>query len=75
VRSKSTSLVNAQVGYRLTEKVHLVLDVFNLFNTKASDIDYFYTSRLLGEPDEGIDDIHTHPTLPRSVRAVVRVRF
>lgn len=75
VRSKSTSLINAQIGYHLTEQIHLVVDAFNLLNSKASDIDYFYTSRLPGEPDEGVDDLHTHPTLPRSVRAVVRVQF
>jgi outer membrane receptor protein involved in Fe transport len=75
VRSKATSLLNAQLGYHLTEKIHLVLDVFNLLNAEASDIDYFYTSRLPGEPDEGIDDVHTHPTQPRSVRAVLRVQF
>lgn len=75
VRSEATSLVNAQLGYHLTERIHLVLDAFNLFDAKASDIDYFYTSRLPGEPDEGIDDVHTHPTLPRSVRAVLRVQF
>jgi hypothetical protein len=75
VRSKSTSLVNAQAGVHLNEKVHIVFDLFNLFNAKASDIDYFYTSRLPGEPSEGVDDIHTHPALPRSARAVLRVQF
>ena len=31
--------------------------VFNLFDRKASDIDYFYPSRLPDEPKEGVDDI------------------
>ena len=31
-----------------------------------SDIDYFYVSRLPGEPTAGIGDVHTHPTLPRA---------
>jgi hypothetical protein len=75
VRSKATSLMNAQVGYHLTERIHLVMDVFNLLNAQASDIDYFYTSRLPGEPLEGVEDVHTHPTLPRSARAVLRVQF
>jgi hypothetical protein len=52
-----------------------VLDAFNLLDAAASDIDYFYTSRLPGEPLDGVDDIHTHPTLPRTLRASVRVRF
>jgi hypothetical protein len=48
---------------------------FNLFDAKASDIDYFYTSRLSGEPAGGVDDVHVHPVVPRSVRVVVRVAF
>jgi TonB dependent receptor/Carboxypeptidase regulatory-like domain/TonB-dependent Receptor Plug Domain len=75
VRSESTSLVNGQLGYRFSPHASLVLDVFNLCDTKASDIDYFYTSRLPGEPRDGVDDIHTHPTLPRSARVSLHVGF
>ena len=75
VRSSATSLVNGQLGVRVARHASLVLDVFNLFDVSASDVDYFYTSRLLGEPDEGIDDIHVHPALPRSVRASLRLGF
>jgi hypothetical protein len=75
VRSKATGILNGQVGYHLTPRLHLVLDAFNLLDSEVSDIDYFYTSRLPGEPAAGIDDIHTHPTLPRSVRLVFRVQF
>ena len=75
VQSKATTLVNAQLGYHITSRVHALLDVFNLFDSKSSDIDYFYASRLPGEPNAGIDDFHLHPTLPRSVRAVLRIQF
>jgi TonB dependent receptor/Carboxypeptidase regulatory-like domain/TonB-dependent Receptor Plug Domain len=75
VRSKSTSLVNGQLGYHLTPRMHVVLDLFNLFNPDSSDIDYFYASQLPGEPDGGVDDIHTHPTLPRTARLVFRIQF
>ncbi len=75
VRSKSTTLINGQLGYHLTPRLHIVLDVFNLFDAEASDIDYFYRSRLPGEPDGGVDGIHTHPTLPRSARLVFRIQF
>ena len=74
VRSKATRLLNAQLGYHLTPRVHLVVDAFNLMNAADSDVDYFYASRLAGEPD-GVDDIHTHPTLPRTLRVVLRVQF
>ncbi len=75
VRSKPTTLVNAQGGVRISPSTRVVLDVFNLFNTEASDIDYFYTSRLRGEPAGGVDDIHLHPTLPRSIRIGLQVEF
>jgi hypothetical protein len=68
VRSKPTSLANLEVGYKLSKNAKLVLDVFNLFNANDSDIDYYYASRLPGEPLSGIDDIHLHPTLPRAAR-------
>jgi hypothetical protein len=45
-----------------------LLDVFNLFDANDSDIDYNYASRLPGEPQSGIDDIHLPPTLPRTAR-------
>ena len=49
----------------------LALDVFNLFDRKASDIDYYYTSRLIGEPAAGVPDIHFHPVEPRMLRLTV----
>jgi hypothetical protein len=68
VNSKSTTLWNGEIGYAVSSKARLVLELFNIFDSDASDIDYFYTSRLRGEPVEGFDDVHTHPALPRSVR-------
>ena len=75
VRSKATSLVNLTAGYKFTSSVRLALDVFNLFNRADSDIDYFYTSRLPGEPAGGIDDFHIHPAAPRSARINLIVGF
>lgn len=75
VRSKATSLLNLEGGYRFGKNVSLVVDVFNLFEAKDSDIDYFYTSRLPGEPLDGVDDIHLHPTLPRTARVNLVLGF
>ena len=75
VRSKATSLVNLEAGYKLANRVRLALDVFNLLNAQDSDIDYYYTSRLPGEPADGVDDIHLHPTLPRTARLALTVGF
>jgi outer membrane receptor protein involved in Fe transport len=68
VRSDSSTLVNSRIGYKIAKSFHLALDIFNLFDAEDSDIDYFYTSRLPGEPEEGIDDMHTHPVEPRAFR-------
>jgi outer membrane receptor protein involved in Fe transport len=74
-RSKSTTLASARVGYKLTKDIRVALDVFNLFDRKASDIDYFYASRLQGEPAAGVDDTHFHPVEPRSVRLTLTMNF
>jgi outer membrane receptor protein involved in Fe transport len=71
VHSKATSLVYAGLAYAFAEGWSLGLDVFNLFDRRASDIDYFYTSRLPGEPASGLADIHTHPAEPRELRLSV----
>jgi outer membrane receptor protein involved in Fe transport len=75
VRSASTSLVNLEAGYRISPSVRVALDVFNLLNARHSDVDYFYTSRLPGEPLRGVDDVHFHATLPRTARLNLVVGF
>ncbi len=75
VRSSSTTLVNGRIGYKLKDGTRLALDVFNLLNAKTSDIDYFYTSRLPGEPAAGVDDIHFHPSESRSFRVSISHDF
>ena len=75
VRSGSTTLWNGQFGIRFNRRVTVSFEVFNLLNSPVSDIDYFYTSRLPGEPLEGVDDVHTHPAIPRTARVALQMRF
>jgi outer membrane receptor protein involved in Fe transport len=75
VRSKSTANLNARIGYRLTPKMRMELEVFNLTNRMASAIDYFYTSRLPGESAAGTDAIHFHPIESRSFRLSLALNF
>jgi hypothetical protein len=49
--------------------------VLNVLGSTASDIQYFYTSRLQGEPVSGVNDVHFHPVEPRQVRAGLRWGF
>ncbi len=75
VRSNSSATVNARAGYKITPKVTVELDVFNLFNRQVSAIDYYYTSRLPGEPAEGVADKHFHPIESRSLRVALNMAF
>ena len=75
VRSKATSLVNLQGGYQLARKLRVTADVFNVFDEAVSDIDYYFASRLPGEPLAGVEDIHFHPAVPRTVRVSLVVGF
>ena len=74
-RSKATTLAYLRVGYKFNKNLKLALDVFNLFDRKGSDIDYYYASRLKGEPVEGVNDIHFHPVEPRSMRLSLIANF
>ncbi|CAN5271629.1 TonB-dependent receptor [soil metagenome] len=74
-RSKSTTLGYLRVGYRITDDIKIAVDVFNLFDRKASDIDYYYASRLPGEPAQGVSDNHFHPVEPRSYRLTLTANF
>jgi outer membrane receptor protein involved in Fe transport len=75
VRSKATTLAYLRAGYKINANVKLALDVFNLFDRQGSDIDYYYTSRLPGEPAAGVGDIHFHPVEPRSLRLSLIANF
>jgi outer membrane receptor protein involved in Fe transport len=74
-RSKPTTLANVRAGYKFGPKLKVALDVFNVFNRKASDIDYWYESRLPGEPAAGVADRHFHPVEPRSVRLTLTANY
>jgi len=75
VRSKSTALVNGHIGYKFSRSLRVELEGFNLFDQKASAIDYYYTSRLPGEAAQGVDAIHFHPTESRSFRLAMVANF
>jgi hypothetical protein len=74
VRSRPTTFVNAQAGLSISAGARIVADMFNLFNRPASDIDYYYASRLRGEA-AAIEDVHVHPAVPRSIRLGMILSF
>ncbi|MCW5662177.1 MAG: TonB-dependent receptor [Burkholderiaceae bacterium] len=74
VRSFSSTLTNLRVGRKLGGNAEVTLDVFNLFDRKVNDIQYFYESQLPGETAP-VADRHVHPAEPRSARLSLLVRF
>jgi len=74
VRSQSSALTNLRVGYRFTKRTQLALDVYNLFDRKLNDIEYWYDSQLPNETAASFDR-HVHPTEPRTFRLTVSHRF
>lgn len=75
VRSRGYREVNANLGYKFTPDLQVQLDVYNLTNARYDAADYYYTTRLPGEPAEGIEGVQLHPLEPRSARLTVTARF
>ncbi|WP_315861202.1 TonB-dependent receptor [Anatilimnocola floriformis] len=72
-RSSVTTVVNLQTGY-VWEDWRLTVDIFNLLNSKANDITYFYESRRLpGLP--AVEDYHIHPVAPAMGRVTLTRSF
>jgi hypothetical protein len=74
VRSKATTLLNLEAGYHVQKNLPVNLSIFNLANSTVSDMAYF-ASRLPGDPAGGLDDLHTHPSPPRTAGVGLVVGF
>ncbi len=78
VRSSPSTMASLRAGRTFAGgRLTAALEVFNLFNDSANDIEYYYASRLAGEPPsaDGTADIHFHPAEPRELRASLTARF
>ncbi len=73
-QSNSFTVVNANAQYELDDW-KFDLSILNLLDSNHHDIDYLYTSRLLGEAQEGVEDNHYHPIEPRTIRLGVSYLF
>jgi hypothetical protein len=67
-RATPTTLLNLNAGWAFGNRLRVGLGVLNLLDAEAADIQYFYASRLPGEPSGGVEDVHFHPVEPRQVR-------
>jgi outer membrane receptor protein involved in Fe transport len=75
VRSNATGTLNGRIGYKISPKLRVSMEVYNLTDRRDSAIDYYYESRLPGEPAGGVSDIHFHPIESRSVRLNLVANF
>jgi hypothetical protein len=75
LRSQASLIFNARAGYKFDNGFRLQLDVLNLFNAKTNQIEYYYLSRLPGEPIGGVADRQVHPAEPLAVRLTLAGRF
>lgn len=71
VTSDSSAIWSLRAGYAASTW-SVKADVLNLTNSNDRDIDYYYASRLAGEPaGSEIDDVHYHVIEPRTLRVSV----
>jgi hypothetical protein len=75
VRAGTTALLNGRLAWRAGDRLTLALEGFNLLDRDDSDIEYFYASRLPGDPADGIEDVHFHPVEKPSARLSATWRF
>lgn len=75
VQSHHTVTLNGQIGYKIGKNTRVIVQGFNLLNTHAHAIDYYYASRLPGERTAGINDVHFHPIETRSFRVNLIANF
>jgi hypothetical protein len=66
--AKSTTLVNLRAAWQATRRFELYAEVLNLTDRPAHDMDYYYATRLPGEPSAGVEDETFHMAEPREVR-------
>lgn len=71
---------NLKLGYRYDKALQFTLDVLNLFNSRANDIEYWGASCTSAEGascggGEGIDGRLLHPLEPRTIRLGMRISF
>lgn len=71
---RSSTTVGAQLSARITRSTRLDIDVFNVFNRKSGEVDYFAGSRVFRQPGT-FDGYLTHPAEGRGVRLSLTARF
>ena len=71
---------NLKLGYRIARHWQIALDLLNLFDRRANDIEYWggactRAEQASGACGAGIDGRLVHPLEPRTLRASLRAAF
>jgi hypothetical protein len=73
-RSKTTALLNAEVGYQINKTWRVSAEFLNLLNRRDHDIDYAYMSQISPTADAAFTDVF-HPVEPFQLRIGLRYTF
>ena len=74
VDSDGSTMASLALGWS-DDSWRVQVDVLNLLDSDDHDVDYYYASRLPGEPADGVEDRHYHVFEPRQVRAYIGFSF
>ncbi len=73
-RSRTTALLNGELGYTFNPKWRVSAELLNLLNRKDHDIDYAYVSRITPKTAPAFTDVF-HPVEPFQLRFVLSRSF
>lgn len=71
---RSSTTVGAQLSARIAKSTRVSIDVFNVFDQKSGEVDYFTGSRLFRQPGT-FDGYLSHPAEGRGFRLSLTARF
>ncbi len=74
-RNRGYNEVDLDAGCRITRSLRVQASLYNLFDTHAAASAAYYTSRLPGEPAQGVTDDQLHPLEPISARFSMTASF
>jgi len=66
---------NSDVRYAFSGGWSAAVGIYNILNTRANAMEYWYVDRLPGEPAGGVADVHVHPLEPISFRVTLAKKF
>jgi outer membrane receptor protein involved in Fe transport len=73
-RAPNDVYVNFRVAWKPSPWT-LSVELLNAFGDDGKDIEYLYTSRLPGEPADGVDGLLSRAVEPRTVRVALKYEF